>query len=243
MPEALVLGALVAVVVAAVVLAMRRARRSPAATEPTGGGATGIPTVRLDVAVEGDDPGPVRRLAAAAAASLFHADRDLGQVEVRDREGALLAIIDRAEGLELADHDPFEAATASYGLVLPPAVLGRLPDEPTLPQLVRALLEAAGHRVSVEDDVLRVGDRAVVALEATDPEALGAAFLRYRASGARTGVVVSRRAVPAAEVRRRELLAPDLRYAGPGALQRMADAVAVGADPIAFAPGPPRSDG
>lgn len=237
--EALVIGAAVGVLVALVVVALRRSRGVAAPSPETG--AAGRTTVTLDLSIDQQDPEPARRLAGAAAAPLFADDPALEQVEVRDRAGALLAIIERAEGLELAERDPFDDGSGTDRLVLPAAVRSSLPEDASLVQVVAAILTAAGREVTVDGDVVRVGDRAVVVLEATDADALSAAFLRYRASGARTGVVVSRRSVPASEVQRRELLAPDLRYARTGALQRMADALAVGGDPIDFALGPPVS--
>lgn len=238
MTEALLIGAVAGAFVALVFLAYRLASRRQ--DRPAPGSGQGVTRVTLDLPSGVDDPGPVRRLAAAAAAPLFEDDPLLTTVEIQDREGALLAIIDRAEGLELAEHDPFESAAPTERLALPAAVRDQLPDDPTLIETVRAILEAAGDDVDGDGDVLRVGDRAVVVLEATHPDALSAAFLRYRDSGARSGVVVSRRSVAPSEIHRRELLAPDLRYAPAGAVQRMADAVAVGADPFAFALGPGR---
>jgi hypothetical protein len=40
------------------------------------------------------------------------------------------------------------------------------------------------------------------------------------------------------DVHRREMLAPHVLHAGPDGIQRMADAVAVGADPLRFAVAP-----
>lgn len=42
-----------------------------------------------------------------------------------------------------------------------------------------------------------------------------------------------------ADLGRREFLAPELRHVGARAIQRMADAVSIGADPLAFASAPP----
>lgn len=239
-PEALLVGAVAGAFVALVVVLLRRAAR---ADRTGGGGGTPERSARtvlaLDLRAGAGDLDAGRRLAAEAAAPLFRDDTSLAEVEVRDRDGTLLAIVDRAHGLELADRDPFAMDTPGQQLHLPATVRDRLPDDPSLVDLVAGILRASGYDVAVEGDIVRAGDRAVVALEATDPDALSAAFLRYRDSGARTGVAVGLRSVPPAEARRRELLAPDLRYAGPQALQRMADAVAVGGDPLVFALGPP----
>lgn len=244
MPEALVIGAVAGAVVAAVVvlvrIAVRPVRRDREETAPRTVPGRGLLTLDLDVS--GETREPARRLATEAAAPLFRRDETLDQVEVRDRAGALVALVDRSEGLELAERDPFTETTTDR-LALPETVRSRLSDDPSLAEVVGAILATAGRDVAVDQDVVRVGDRVVVALESTDPDELSAAFLRYRASGAGSGVVVSRRAVPASEVNRREMLAPDLRYAPPGALQRMADALAVGGDPITFALGPPQVRG
>lgn len=241
MPEVLLVGAVAGAFLALVVLAVRLASRRPQSDGPAPRARPGVSRVTLDLPAEAD-PEPVRRLAAAAAVARFQDDPLVTQVEVVDPEGTLLAIIDRADGLELAEHDPFEEVPPAAALELPPAVRDRLPEDPSLTEIVRAILEASGHQVSGDGDVLRAGDRAVVVLEATHPDALSAAFLRYRDSGARSGIVVSRRSVAPSEVHRREMLAPDLRYTDQGALQRMADAVAVGADPFAFALGSGREE-
>lgn len=113
----------------------------------------------------------------------------------------------------------------------------RDPDDPL--DVVRAILEAAGrpverrHRSIVSEDtfltVLGSDLGPAVVRE------LNNAFLAYRESGARRGLVISLHALGHEEVHRREILAPDLRHAGPDAIQAMADAATLGGDPIAFA--------
>lgn len=117
-----------------------------------------------------------------------------------------------------------------------------VPDDAV--DVVRAILEAAGLRPRVDGELLTCGDRAVVVLrkhvgEVALPEDLNHAYLRFRDSGARTGVVVTPGILYPAEVRRRELMAPALQHAGPEGIQRMADATAIGADPLRFAAAPP----
>lgn len=126
---------------------------------------------------------------------------------------------------------------------LPPPVrrLLRDPDDPV--ELVRAILEAAGVPADVDGDVVRSGDEAVVVLRSgfgegiTGPN-LSGAYLRFRRSGAARGVVVSPGIMPSADVRRREMLDPALLHAGADGIQRMADAVALGGNPLGFAAGP-----
>jgi hypothetical protein len=65
-------------------------------------------------------------------------------------------------------------------------------------------------------------------------EDLNAAFLRFQRSGAKRGVMVTAGRLYAHESRRREALAPNLKHTGPKGIQRMADAVAMGANPLDF---------
>lgn len=269
----LTLVAVALALVAAIVLARRRPGPPPRAWRPgrSDRAPTGAAGRSVTLDLEAVDPGApaVRRLVEAAAAPLLAADPALDAVEVRDRNGVLIGVVERAvdgsdavvvavpglphvtggdrggrgddeETLALREREPTvrDGAFADR-FDLPPAVAARLGPEADLVDLVRALLEAAGRDVEVEDDVVRSGEEAVVALGATHPDALSAGYLRYRRSGARRGLALSLRDVGAHEVARRERLAPDLRYGGPAAIQRMADAVAVGADPFRFALGPP----
>jgi hypothetical protein len=94
----------------------------------------------------------------------------------------------------------------------------------------------------VDGDLLHVGDTAVVVLRppgpTVTPEALNHAFLRIQQSGASRGLVVALGYLDVNEVRRREMLAPQVLHVGPEGVQRMADAVALGADPLRFAVAP-----
>lgn len=143
---------------------------------------------------------------------------------------------------EVAD-EPGRGTTFAERLDLPPAVTAALrdPDDPA--DVLRAILEAGGRRATVSgrsvltDDVLLVvvpGHRGVVT-----GEDLTHAYLRFESSRAPRGVAICLGYVDPDELRRRELLAPNLGHAGQDAIQRMADAVAVGADPLAFLDGPP----
>lgn len=117
----------------------------------------------------------------------------------------------------------------------------RDPDDPV--DVVRAILEAGGVAVEVEDDLIRADDVAVVVPRrptagVIGPEVLNHAYLRVARSGARRGFVVVLGLLDRGDVRRRELLAPHVLHTGPEGVQRMADAVAVGADPLRFIAGP-----
>jgi hypothetical protein len=112
-------------------------------------------------------------------------------------------------------------------------------DDPV--ELVRAILASAGKQVEVEGDRLVVDDLAIVVLadlldRAT--EALNHAFHRCAEAGVRRGLVIRLGWVNPEELRRREAAAPWIRHVDADAIQRMADAVALGADPVVFAAGP-----
>lgn len=127
---------------------------------------------------------------------------------------------------------------------LPEDVEAAVGDPNDAVEIVRALLEAAGHDLVVDGEVLVSGDEAVVVIRAPIGEpvakdALNHAYRRFRESRARRGVVVSPGYMDPIDVRRRELFDPSLAHAGPDGLQRMADAVALGADPLRFVSAPP----
>ena len=116
------------------------------------------------------------------------------------------------------------------------------PDDPV--EIVRAILAAADRPVErLDGELIRSGDKvvAVIGHRGGRPgvsKVLNDVYLRFQRSGARSGVVISLQYVDPADARRREILAPELTHQGPDAIQRMADAVAFGADPIEFAEGP-----
>lgn len=114
----------------------------------------------------------------------------------------------------------------------------REPDDPI--DLVRAILEAAGVHPEIDGDLILVGESALVVLRASGDvvighEALNHAYIRIVRSGAQRGLVIAIGFVDPREVKRRELLAPQILHAGPDGIQRMADAVSLGADPLRFA--------
>ena len=123
---------------------------------------------------------------------------------------------------------------------LPPSVRDRVrsPDDPA--DLLRAVLEAAGIPHRLDRDLVLAGDTAIAVVEpdagvVVGHDALNHAYLRIAASGAARGLVIALGYVDPREVERREMAAPQVRHAGPDAIQRMADAAALGADPLRFA--------
>ncbi len=128
-------------------------------------------------------------------------------------------------------------------LDLPSQVRSRLrnPDDPV--EIVGALVEAAGLPVRVADDVVLSQDQAIVVLrtgfgDLVTPAMLNHAYRRFVHSGASRGVVLSPGFMPLLDVRRREFLDPTLLHSGPEGIQRMADAVALGGNPMDFAAAP-----
>ncbi len=112
------------------------------------------------------------------------------------------------------------------------------PDRAT--DVLRVILEASGRSVTVDGDLLVTDD---VAVAVVDPrrdaeQALSHGYLRIATTSAPRGLIVRLGYADPALVRRRDAAAAHVRHVGPYAIQRMADAVAVGADPIAFAAGP-----
>ena len=108
--------------------------------------------------------------------------------------------------------------------------------------IVRAILSAANIPFEVDDNVIVSKNRALVVIRTSlhgsvASEHLDAAYLRFERSRAKRGVVVTPGTVYQHEMSRRQRLAPALLHAGPDGIQRMADAAAMGADPLDFVVG------
>ncbi|HVL80840.1 MAG TPA: hypothetical protein VM840_04520 [Actinomycetota bacterium] len=144
---------------------------------------------------------------------------------------------------DLQPGDEPGARTLAERFDLPESVRSRLRSPDDVRDLVRALLEAAGLDFTVTNDVYKVGREAIVVVQSelgrvVSDEELNNAFLRFQSSGAGRGVVVTPGLMYPQDLRRRWAMAPNLRHAGPEGIQRMADAVALGANPIRYATGP-----
>ena len=238
---------------------------SPSARAVEGPWLGPVATIRLDVAPEDPDTPAVRRLVDAAAGRVLRSSPDVTEVVVEDRTGVVLARVprqatppgppptrpDRAAP-PARPHGSWREPTVPHldedvavptrtwadRLDLPDAVRAevREPDDPA--EMVRAILRAAGREAERHGGSVRSGDVLVILVEGTGRDAAAAlsqAFLRVRESGATTGIVVHLGYVDPREVTRRRALAPDVHHVGPEVLQAMADAVALGGDPIAFA--------
>ncbi len=150
--------------------------------------------------------------------------------------------VPRSDDVDAADLH-VEGRPLAQRFDLPPAVLARLHNEEDAVELVRAILDAAGLRPKVRGDVIDCGNRAVVVIgphtsHGSTHDALSRAYLRFVDSGASNGLCITFATLDPTEVRRRELLAPSLRHVPMSGIQHMADAVALGVDPLKFAAGP-----
>lgn len=115
----------------------------------------------------------------------------------------------------------------------------RHPDDPV--ETIRAILDAGGYTPEVSGDLLRLEHVAIIVLPdlwQNADDALARGFLRIQRAQVERGVIVHLGWMNPEALRRREVAAPNVRHVGPEAIQRMADAVASGADPISFAIGP-----
>ena len=122
---------------------------------------------------------------------------------------------------------------------LPDGVRQKITNPDDAVDIVRAIIDATGAPFDVDDNVIVQGDRALVVIRtplhgAVGSEHLDAAYLRFERSRVKRGVVVTPGTMYAREISRRHALAPALLHAGPDGIQRMADAVAMGADPLDF---------
>jgi hypothetical protein len=163
-----------------------------------------------------------------------HVRRSRAPDVTRPRTGSSPREVPRDETAPVAER------TFSERFELPAAVRAALVDRDHPAELIRALLQAGGHPAERHGELVRTGDLAFVTVSTRGgaDEALTRAFLRIRNSGARHGIVVRLGYADPDLVKRRDRAAPDIRFTDVEAIQRMADAVAVGADPVAFALAP-----
>jgi hypothetical protein len=144
-------------------------------------------------------------------------------------------------GYEASDEIAHRALADRFDL--PATVRQRLTDPDDIKALVKALLEGANLQYTQDGDLFKVGNRAIVVIDTelgrvVPDDALSNAFIRFQSSGARSGFVVTPGLMYPQDLKRRQTMAPQLKHAGPEGIQRMADAVELGADPIRFATGP-----
>lgn len=107
-------------------------------------------------------------------------------------------------------------------------------DEPA--QVLRAVLMAGGRPARVDGDVVTTGETAIAFAHMSDDRstALSTAVHRLQATGLARRVVIRLGYADPGDLRRRELADPALRITDVQAVQRMADAAALGADPLDF---------
>jgi hypothetical protein len=124
---------------------------------------------------------------------------------------------------------------------LPPAARRGVTDGERPADVIRAILAAGGVEAEAHGNVVRTGDTAIVVIpDVRDgaAEAINRAYLQYKESDAHHGILVRLGYVAPDVIRRHDQATPDVRHISAEGVQRMADAVAVGADPLAFALGP-----
>ncbi len=139
------------------------------------------------------------------------------------------------------DRDSVPRRSLADRFDLPDVVRAHLHQPDDAVDVVRAILEAARLPVEVHDNVIVSGDEAMIVVTEAGglpSDVLTEAFLRFQKSGASHGVAITLGYVAVRDIQRRQALAPNLRYTGLSAIQRMADAVAVGANPLRFAVDP-----
>ena len=177
---------------------------------------------RIREPLTGPASGPSRSL------SRWEANLELPSIPAQHPDADDIEPIDLRSG-PIVDH-----------LDLPAQIRRALPDDARAIDIVEALLRLTGHPVMRDRDTLTVGDVAVIVVEAGTPgeDVLRHAYLRFVAARARAGVVIAMNPADLADAPRRERLEPHVSHVGPGALQRMADATALGGDPLAFLPVP-----
>ena len=162
------------------------------------------------------------------------------QLHPRSYEPAHEGVVPPPDG---STDDPGRATRFADRFDLPPSVTGPLrdPDDPV--EVVRAILDAAGLVATVSGSSVLTDDLLLIVVPGTrgvvTREDLTHAYLRFDSGRAPRGVAICLGYVDPDELRRRELLAPTLGHVGQDAIQRMADAVALGADPLTFLEGPP----
>lgn len=149
-------------------------------------------------------------------------------------------VIASSEPHRPGDEDPSTPFAERYDL--PPPVRERLRDPHEPVDVVRAILEAAGRPATVSGPSVLTGEELLIVLPGhrgvVTGDDLTQAYLRFEASRVPYGVAICLGYVDPDELRRREILAPSLRHVGHDAIQRMADAVALGGDPLAFIDAP-----
>jgi hypothetical protein len=280
MGELLIVLIVAALVVAAIVYAVRAAGGTGSARRPAEAPWSDLEAsgsrIVLDLVASDPDDESVQRLVQGAATQALAHDRELTHVEVVDREGTVLGTVHRTPkptrevDLPPELHEPHARRSRSPDVTrpssgrprreltrderaesiadrpwaerfeLPDRVLSQLDDRDHPAELIRAILHAAGRPAERHGELVLTEDVAFVTVSMSTgaDEALTRAFLRVQNSGMPHGIVVRLGYADPRLVQRRDLAAPNVRYTDAEAIQRMADALALGADPVAFAVGP-----
>jgi len=227
MPVLAVIAVLAVVAVAAFVLRGRRV-----AAVAASGAAPAPPRPSFEPRVE--PPAP----------KVISIEPSLYEPHGTGRRGATMPNLRAADPLEasraVAEHPSLHRPLTSR-FRLPESLTGRLSDPDDAVALVAGILEEGGLQPERRDDLLLVGDMAVVVVDAPvgepiDEEQLTTAYVRFEQTGCARGIVVTPGLLNVDDVHRRERLDPRFLHAGLDGIQRMADAVVAGGDPLRAAP-------
>jgi MYXO-CTERM domain-containing protein len=131
---------------------------------------------------------------------------------------------------------PLGARPAVDRFALPDAVRARIAPDADHVSVLEAILSVAGHPTSRDGDLVLLPHMAFIVVNVRDDgeRALSRAYLRLERTGRAHGIVIRQGYVDPAVLARRQRSAPDVVYTDTRALQRMADAVALGLNPLDF---------
>ncbi len=142
-----------------------------------------------------------------------------------------------ADGGDTATHvRPLGPRPAAQRFELPATVRAVIPPDADHVSVLEALLAVAGHPTERDGDLVLLPNLAFIVVHVRDePElALSRAYLRLGKTGRAHGVVIRQGYLDPALLARRAHSAPRVIHTDTRALQRMADAVALGLNPLDF---------
>jgi hypothetical protein len=184
--------------------------------------------------VERDAPLP-RELEVPATLHEPHAKRSRGPRAVPQEGG----------GAPQMEHEQGPVGVAPRTWVdrfdLSPAIRAAVRDPERPADVIRAILAAGGLEPELHGNLVRLDDTAIVVVSDVRDgasEAINRAYLQYKETDARHAIIVRLGYVDPDVIRRHDAATPDVRHISAEGVQRMADAVTLEADPLAFALGP-----
>lgn len=184
--------------------------------------------------VERDAPLP-RELEVPATLHEPHAKRSRGPRAV-PQEGGAAPQMEHEQG-------PVGVAPRTWvdRFDLSPEIRAAVRDPERPADVIRAVLAAGGLQPELHGNLVRLDDTVIVVVSDVRDgasEAINRAYLQYKDTDARHAIIVRLGYVDPDVIRRHDAATPDVRHISADGVQRMADAVTLGADPLAFALGP-----